>query len=49
MLLYFAENIAVATNKTILVVSDVQLSQSASGRIVGKSLQDSIEFKVEAA
>lgn len=46
MLLYFAANIPGATDKTILVTSDVQ---SASGRIVGKSLQDSIEFMVEAA
>lgn len=49
MLLYFAENIPGATNKTVLVISDVQPSQSASRRIVGKSLQDSIEFTVEAA
>lgn len=49
MLLYFAENIPDAANKTILDISDVQASQSASGRIEGKSLQDSIEFKVEAA
>lgn len=46
MLLCFGENIPGATDKTILVTSDVQ---SASGRIVGKTLQDSIEFKVGAA